>query len=441
MIKFNFQQIKSAKIPVVVWLVIISTFIALTFSLPLLGRQLAGWAWVIPLVVSLLSILQKPRRISFPTILWLPWICIVSLWFTTSGFSYLQRTVLLLCPIIVGIAVSTYLIREFQIKMFLELIRLFLFLFFVTVIVRTGLLFTGVLPQSTGLAAQSMTAALLCTIFGVEYSINRKRSLLHWIVGAAIPFIALTRMAITAAGITIPLTFASLKMKKRLIFLAIIAALAVTFFYTERVQRKMFYSGAGTLQDVRLSNPDFFTTGRSHLWDLMVEEIKEKPLWGHGANASEEFVLSATWGTLTHPHNDWLRLLYDYGLFGTSVFAFCLVAQVIHLLKRAKNTFGEARILLYAGASSFLPFVLLMFTDNIILYAAFFGNLQFTIIGLVYAAQKTQEIDAWHYFNASTPTGRPNFSHLQTESRASPLTPSLSPAGRGEGEGGFMSKK
>jgi hypothetical protein len=52
-----------------------------------------------------------------------------------------------------------------------------------------------------------------------------------------------------------------------------------------------------------------------------------------------------------------------------------------------------------------------MFTDNIILYAAFFGNLQFTILGLVYAAQKTQEIDAWHYFHASSATGRPNFSH------------------------------
>jgi len=173
----------------------------------------------------------------------------------------------------------------------------------------------------------------------------------------------------------------------------------------------MFYSGAGTLQDVRLSNPDLFTTGRSRLWNLMVEEIKEKPLWGHGANASEAFVLSVTWGVLTHPHNDWLRLLYDFGFFGASVFAFCLGAQVIHLLKRARKTFGESRILLYAGASSFLPFVLLMFTDNIILYAAFFGNLQFTIIGLVYAAQKTQEIDAWHYHHSSSANGGRNFSY------------------------------
>jgi O-antigen ligase len=177
------------------------------------------------------------------------------------------------------------------------------------------------------------------------------------------------------------------------------------------MQKKMFYSGQGTIEDVKFGNPDFFTAGRSHLWDHMIEEIKIRPIWGHGANASEEFVLSVTWGTLVHPHNDWLRLLYDYGLVGVCIFVICMVMQVVHLLKRTPRAFGESLVLLYAGASSFLPFVLLMFTDNIILYAAFFGNLQFTIIGLAYAAQKTQEIDAWYYFHTLPRAGRPNFSH------------------------------
>jgi hypothetical protein len=71
------------------------------------------------------------------------------------------------------------------------------------------------------------------------------------------------------------------------------------------------------------------------------------------------------------------------------------------LLKRAKQAPPESQILIFAGASSFLPFVLLMFTDNVILYAAFFGNLQFTILGLVYAAQKTREIDVRNYYRHS----------------------------------------
>jgi len=390
-------RFKRIKAPIVVWVVFVSTFIAALGGFSLLGRQIAGWAWVIPLAVSVFIVLRKESAISLPIRIWYPWICIVILYFVKSGFSYPQRTVLLLCPLVVGMAASKGQITEFELSGFLRLTRILLLSLFLTVILRTGLLFTGVLPGATGLAPQSMTAALLCCIFGAEYAVNRKKSLVHWIAGAAIPIIALTRMAITATGMTMPFTFASLSLKKRVIFLIIVGIFGVTLFYTERVQTKMFYSGQGEIRDLKFENPDLFTAGRSRLWDLMIEEIKAKPVWGHGGNASEEFVFLVTWNTLAHPHNDWLRLLYDYGVVGTSVFVFCLVAQVMHLLKRAKNAFGESKILLYAAASSFLPFVLLMFTDNIILYAAFFGNLQFTIIGLIYAEQKTKEVDAWYY--------------------------------------------
>jgi O-antigen ligase len=403
-------KFRKLEVPFIIWAVIGSTLFAAVIQFPFLGRNISGWAWVVPLIISIFLIVRRPSRTTFPVLVWTPWLCIVVFYFVNSGFSYLQRNIMLVSPVIVGMAVSAGKIGESQLRDFRKLMTLLLFVLFLTVVIKTGFIFTGILPPISGLAPQGITAALLCSLFAVEYSINKRRGLLHWIIGAAIPFIALTRMAIAAAGITIPFTFASLKIKKRLISLTIIAALGVTLFYTERVQRKMFYSGTGTLQDVRLSNPDLFTTGRSRLWDLMIEEIKLKPVWGHGANASEEFVLSVTFGTLTHPHNDWLRLLYDYGLVGASIFVICIVMQVVHLLKRAPKTLGESRVLLYAGASSFLPFVLLMFTDNIILYAAFFGNLQFTIIGLVYAAQKTQEVDAWRYYQISSNTVQRKFS-------------------------------
>jgi O-antigen ligase len=391
----RFRKIET---PFIVWLVFVFVFIGSASQFSILGKQIAGWAWVIPFCISMFMIVKRWSRIVFPIHIWFPWICIVVLYFIDSGFSYLQRNILLVCPVVVGMAVSTSRITEMDLEGFLELARILMLALVVTVVVKTGLLFTGIFPSLTALAPQSITAAILCCVFAAGYSFNIKQHLFFWGLGACIPIIALTRTAITVVGMTIPLTFASLRLRKRVIFLAIVAVLGIALFYTERVQKKMFFSGSGTLEDIRLSNPDFFTAGRSHLWDLMIEEIRTKAVWGHGANASEEFVLSVTWGTLTHPHNDWLRLLYDYGFIGASVFAFCLVAQVIHLLKRAKMAFGKSRILLYAGASSFLPFVLLMFTDNVILYATFFGNLQFTILGLVYAAEKTREIDALNYY-------------------------------------------
>jgi len=391
-------KFRKLEIPFIIWIVIGSTFVAAAIESPILGRNISGWAWVLPLIISVFIIVRKPSHITFPLLVWTPWICIVVFHFINSGFSYLQRNMMLLCPIIVGMAVSTHRIREIHLKEFLLLIRISVFVLFSIVIIKTGLLISGILPPVTGLAAQSITACLLCSVFAVEYSINRKSSLLEWVFGAAIPVIALTRTAITVAGMTIPFTFASLKIKKRLIFLTIVAIVGVTVFYTERVQKKMFYSGQGTINDIWLGNPDLFTAGRSHLWDHMKEEIKIKPVWGHGSNASEEFVLSVTWGTLTHPHNDWLRLLYDYGFVGTAVFVFCMIIQILHLLKGAKQVPLESRVLIFAGASSFLPFVLLMFTDNIILYAAFFGNLQFTIVGLIYGARKTLRVDSQYYY-------------------------------------------
>ena len=118
----------------------------------------------------------------------------------------------------------------------------------------------------------------------------------------------------------------------------------------------------------------------------METAISENLYFGHGANSSELFVSKLT-GGLTHPHNDWLRLLFDYGYVGTIIFALTLIVQLFHMLKRAKNLTGESKILFYTGASTILSFVLFMFSDNIILYAAFFGNLQFALIGAAYAAR------------------------------------------------------
>lgn len=63
--------------------------------------------------------------------------------------------------------------------------------------------------------------------------------------------------------------------------------------------------------------------------------------------------------------------------------------QALHAYRMAKCTVSEISLLFYAGASSILLFILFMFTDNILLYAAFFGNLQFAIFGLAYAARAT----------------------------------------------------
>jgi O-antigen ligase len=286
--------------------------------------------------------------------------------------------------------------------------------FYVIIFLKTGIYATGTLPSITGLAAEVMTAALLAALFAAYYVYGETKCFVFWVGLATIPIIAMTRMGMVAASLTLPLTFAPLKFYKRLTISFAIVVVGVSLFYTERFQKRMFYSEQGSINEVRLDNPNFRTTGRMALWKLMDQEIQEKPWFGHGANAQEDFITFVV-GFPGQPHNDWKRLLFDYGYVGTLIFGLCIAMQMFHAWKKGRITNRETRILFYAGASSFLPFVVFMLTDNIILYAAFFGNLQFTILGLAYASLKTSMKDAAMARSQTlTINGRPILLRCQT---------------------------
>jgi len=394
------KSLRLIKLPFIVIFVMISTIVASGFGgVDIFGFSLKGYAWIMQFVLCLLLLFHKPKRISFPWHLWSPWVCLVLVYLVLSPYeNALQRSTMIVCPIIVGAAVSRYSIREAELQQFSKLCEYIALTFYVIIAFKSGILLLGVLPEITGLAAETMTGALLATLFAVRYAYEKRRALFYWAGLSLIPIIALTRTAIAATGLTLPATFAPLNFRKRIIIFIIVAAIGIGIFYTERFQKKMFYSGEGTLADVSLSNPDLGTAGRVWLWELMEQEVTLRPWFGHGANSSEEIVIAIT-DVLKHPHNDWLRLRYDYGYIGTFIFGLCLLIQVFHALKQAGNVGGENKIFFYIGASSFLPFVLFMFTDNIILYVSFFGNFQFTILGLAYAAQKTREIDTQRYLH------------------------------------------
>lgn len=379
---------RNLRLPFIIWIVALST-LAASIGGQFFNYQIAGFGWFVPLILSALILLRKPSGIKFPILIWSPWISLVIIYLIIAKApNALQRSIMMLCPLAIGAAVSKLKIRENELENFNKLCRYMAVALFAIVIIKGGIIVTGALPGATGMAAEAMTGTLLCAFFASNYVLGRKRELAWWAAFAAIPYIALTRTGIVAAGLTLPSTFAPMKVFRRIVFIVIIVMLAIPVFYSERVQQKMFYSGSGVLVDIHPDNPDLATNGRKVLWEAMGTGIDEKPYLGHGANASEPFVSMLT-GGLTHPHNDWLRLLYDYGYLGATIFALCLIAQVFHTARKAKYATGETKVLFYAGASTFISFALFMFSDNIILYAAFFGNMQFMILGLAYAAHAT----------------------------------------------------
>ena len=387
-------------LPVIVWIVILSTAVALIAGhgpIKIAGKALSGYAWLVPLVFSIWAIMKYPRMITFPFKLWVPWISFVGLYLFISTFRFfylyipippnvLQRSIQPLAPIVIGIGVSTCRIHESHLNRFFTLCRQFAFVYLLIVAWRTGLLVTGIIPPATGLAGESMTATILCTLFAAYYVIDGGTKDLV-LCGALLSstVLAMVRGPIMATGLTFPLTFAPMKPRKRLLILLAFGVIGLLILYSPRMQQKMFWSGHGTLIDLKLDNPDLKTSGRFNVWGKLYKEVQEKPWFGHGTNAQGEFLLS--WlNVYGQPHNDWLRLLFDYGLVGTLIFGGSLVVQSVHALRMARISTGGTRVLFYAGASAFLPFAVLMITDNIYLYPMFFGNLHFAFLGLAYAA-------------------------------------------------------
>lgn len=372
--------------PVLVWVVVVATLLSNLTGESIFGFQVSGFGWFIPLVLALYVLFATPGTIRFPFLIWTPWFALTIGYLLFAGAeTSLQRTVMLLTPMTIGMAVSKAAIGGPELLRIESILDKFSVAFIIAILVNSGLVLTGVLPEVTGLAPQSCTAALFGTFFAAKYALGSKRAAIKWLVFTAVPVIAVTRTAVVATGLTLPLTFAPLPLWKRVALLIGIATIGFLVFNTERVQNKMFYSGEGTIFDLKTDNPDLRTTGRTFILEAMTQEIDDSPWFGHGANASEQFVVDLT-GGLTHPHNDYLRLEFDYGYVGTFVFLACMIIQILHSLRAGYRGSAAVRLFLIAGAGAFIPFALFMVTDNIILYAAFFGNMHFMMLGAGYAA-------------------------------------------------------
>lgn len=369
-----------------------------------LGASISYLGWVAPLLGCGLVVLSHHRRISFPLWLWLPWSYWVAVYFLFANADHaFQRSVMLLTPLVVGAGFSTLRVDALLIEKFHLWLSRFFWVFMAAAGVSTGLLSAGRLNYVTGFASGSITASLLAAWYAARYAGGDLRALAYWAALALVPVLANTRTGMVAVALTLPLTLAPLSVKKRMIAVALLLVAGLLVFQSERIQSKMFFSGQGTVADAvsgvvdmfsgeRVASGDFVTTGRKSMNDALVAGLDRAYWFGHGANTTEAISLAIA--GVTHPHNDWLRVRYEYGILGTLLFALTLLAQMGHALRRARRLRSSgAAIFLYVGAGAFVPMAIFMFSDNVMLYAAWFGNLQFAMLGLGYAAVRSAQRD------------------------------------------------
>jgi O-antigen ligase len=220
-------------------------------------------------------------------------------------------------------------------------------------------------PRSFGIAA----------LFGVAWYASKWRfgkrgafilaALLLVEIGAS-----LSRVALVASLVMLTLGRVSATVKGWLWGLLSLGLAMVTFWWmvnSIEPLRDHFLLG-----DVkwRVGDVGINVSGRSSLWRVTYDSFLESPWVGKGAG-SAAYLVRDRFRTIGHPHNDYLRVLHDYGIVGLSLWllAWFRVLKQLWTQARFSERWGKPDAQLqFAAFLAVLGTCQMMVTDNPMTY-------------------------------------------------------------------------
>jgi O-antigen ligase len=108
--------------------------------------------------------------------------------------------------------------------------------------------------------------------------------------------------------------------------------------------------------------------GRQDLWKVTWSSAQDGLWFGQGAGSTEQAIEEAT-GTVDHPHNDYLRIIHDFGLAGLALFAAALLSLLALSWRRLRAArVREERALHLSALLGLVAFCVAMATDNPVVY-------------------------------------------------------------------------
>ena len=358
------------------------------FNFRVFGFNLTGWGWVAILLVSATRIAFHLEAVTFPIWIWAPWVGYVFVR-AFSGYEFAwQSTAQIVCPVVVGVAISTYRFTSADISSLHNLIRwafLAYCICFVLFVVPTSI--TNI--EFSSFPGAAISALFFQSVFLANYVLNgrKARDLACDLLAVAAPLVSGNRGPLVASLGLLIFAIMPISIRRRLLFAVLAGLLGFGMFYSPKIQHKMFFSGYGTLSDLRPNNPDLNWNGRGNLWSTLLAGTEEKSLFGEGGNADRTWLLDH--GLVTYlPHNDWLRVRFNYGWLGVMLYILAIVCQIFHLCRLMRMPNPRLRALVAAATTCFVPYVLVMFTDNVLIYCQAFTVPALAIIGASYAAAR-----------------------------------------------------
>ncbi|MFV1966743.1 MAG: O-antigen ligase family protein [Pirellulaceae bacterium] len=349
------------------------------------GLLLSGFVLMAMLGIGVMVFLAESsilpdRRVVFS---WLPWMPFFA-WMWTSLFwcnglqrENIQEAILISMPVLVGVVASATIHTVRQLQRLLTMFAWSLPLLFVALL--NNYRASGGELDDIGFRMGSLTSALIAAVFLAGTWRSRIRPWIGWslcLLMAAIP----GARAATLAIVGLPLIHPRLgHWTTRVALIAGTIVSAVGIFQTERFQERFFHDGgSGNLSDLSIDTVN--TSGRGEAWPLILNKALERPVAGFGVGSSGFYVdeISDLGG---HPHNDYLRVLFELGVVGLTLFLAVVAWQTVYLFRMLRNKEGVLQHALAAAIMGWLIFLVTSLTDNTLVYAAAYMNPLFALIG------------------------------------------------------------
>jgi len=342
------------------------------------------------------KVMWPGQRIPFPVGLWSLWlgyIAISFLWLEEASLLEVQYALQLSMPILVGILASLFVRSREQLEL---LVRTYFFslLFLLGVV---GLCLAGVLsldeldPVFAVVRPLSLTAVVIGGLFAAGSKRNFRRAWLGWAVCLAITVVTGSRMAsmaMLALPILNPVTRHPLRKAAAIV---VVGLVGVGVYMTPTFQERFFRDQSGDINQI--ASGDFDSGGRFDSWPVLLEEALEHPWLGHGVGSVQVFV-PRVWPRMTHPHNDYLRVLFDLGSVGLLLFFGAVIRQLWVLRRQIRRTTGIVQQAFGGAWLGLAAFLLIATTDNPIIYHVGYMNPVFALMGAAYGVAQQEEIDS-----------------------------------------------
>jgi O-antigen ligase len=222
-------------------------------------------------------------------------------------------------------------------------------------------------------------AYALFAIFGVARQLAAWRSgdwRGFWFAAAitAVLVISVSRTAMVAAMLMFPLAALS-RMDRKGVLQAVGMALAgagtmaLLLMFSPMMRERFF----GLDASMHVGGVAINASGRSEMWAMLLRDSVDSRWCGKGVGSSS-LLIDRFFPGLGHPHNDYIRVLYDYGIVGLACFIAFMLGTITTLFSQVRQFIemgpkGNVRLQYFlTPALSIIGVASGMATDNLMCY-------------------------------------------------------------------------